>query len=81
MVRFDGTESSLNQRKYPLPLTIGDPDDNTDYSYHVVTISHENTPLDGLTISDGYAMYEKHSRNTDCFGGGLYIPRFSDVQH
>ena len=81
---FDGTETSLNQRKYPLPLTIlsgniGDVDDNTDNSYHVVTISHENTALDGITISDGYAMYEKHSRNADCFGGGLYIPHFSDV--
>ena len=82
---FQGTEKSKNERKYPLPASIlsgniGDPNDKTDNSYHVVTLAHQTVTLDGLTISDGYAMYEGHSRNADCFGGGLYIPKVSNIQ-
>jgi predicted outer membrane repeat protein len=72
---FAGTENSLEQRDWvnnPSTLSgdIGDPDVNTDNSYHVVTGSGVNATaiLDGFTITAGNA----DGYSTAQMGGGLY---------
>lgn len=68
---FNGTETSLSQRDWEANSTtlsgeLGEPDDPTDNSRHIVTGSNldSTTILDGFTISNGY--------NTDGYGSGLY---------
>ena len=77
---FAGTESDTSQRKdygagdaneTILSGDIGTEGDNTDNSYHVVYIDDASTTikLNGLTISDGYALDAPEDYN----GGGIYI--------
>ena len=77
---FNGTETSINQRSYPLKDTIlsgniGDKSTNTDNSYHVISLDVEHVVLDGLIIEGGYATNDNVSNYTTCptcFGGAVY---------
>ena len=69
---FSGIEKNKNERNFETNKTIlsgniGNINDATDNSYHVVSGS-VNSIIDGLTISDGYADGELTNR----YGGGLY---------
>ncbi|MCK5711322.1 MAG: choice-of-anchor D domain-containing protein, partial [Hyphomicrobiaceae bacterium] len=72
---FAGTESDLNERNWENNTTIlsgdiGEPSDDTDNIYHVVTGSgtDSSTLLDGFTISGGNA----NGSYPDDRGGGMY---------
>lgn len=57
---FAGTEATLDERDWITNVTIlsgniGDPSTNTDNSEHVV-IAAADALLDGVTVSDGYAL-------------------------
>jgi len=57
---FDGTETTRSERDWDTNKTIlsgeiGDSDDSTDNSFHVVTGISDAT-IDGFTISDGYGQ-------------------------
>lgn len=71
---FNGSETQLEQRNINNNLTvlsgeIGNPNDNTDNSYHVVTAENVDTStiLDGFTVTRGNA-----NRFIDNDGGGIF---------
>jgi predicted outer membrane repeat protein len=75
---FSGFETNLNQRNWVdnqtiLSGEIGNPNDITDNLIHVVSCEYanldENTILDGLTITKGYAT----TAGGAGYGGGIYV--------
>ncbi len=75
---FSGFETNLNQRNWVdnqtiLSGEIGNPNDLTDNLIHVVSCEYlnlnENTILDGLIITKGYATTTGGSG----YGGGIYV--------
>lgn len=73
---FVGTETSIDDRKSPLPVTklSGDIGSGS-HSTHVVELVGNHIMINGVTISDGYAIGLKDGENycIDCFGGGIFI--------
>ncbi|MGZ9676572.1 T9SS type A sorting domain-containing protein [Flavobacterium sp. GNP001] len=75
---FSGLETNLNQRNWVdnqtvLSGEIGNPNDLTDNLIHVVSCEYvnlnENTILDGLIITKGYAR----TTNGSSYGGGIFV--------
>jgi predicted outer membrane repeat protein len=85
---FAGNETELSQRNWRKNTTIlsgdiGVAEDNTDNSYHVISvIATELSPIsnpsiiDGFIIEDGYASLSSNSNN---WGGGLYLSYASSL--
>src|SRR5690554_4412435 len=78
---FSGFETSLNQRNWVdnqtiLSGEIGNPNDLTDNLIHVVSSEYvdlnENTILDGLIITKGYATTPTGISGSG-YGGGIYV--------
>jgi hypothetical protein len=82
---FNGTENDTTARDpiaNPTRLSgnIGNPDINTDNSFHVARGKglDENTLIDGLIFSDGYSINEFNAAS-DAYGAGLYLTGSSDL--
>lgn len=81
---FTGSEHLLKERNVEINETIlsgniGEPNDSTDNSFHVIyTLGADSTTvIDGFTIRDGQAIGQSSGLNNS--GGGLYID--TDVAH
>lgn len=83
---FNGTEQHLEERDFTLNKTvlsgnIGNQEDDSDNSYHVVFVNFADstTVLDGFTLERGYAVFD-NSLSTNNRGGGILFDTSLDIQ-